>query len=313
LCEKFDSNVGDALVAIEFAEAGDADSDKEADQILASLTQTLDELEVQRLFAGPNDPNNAIVTINAGAGGTEACDWASMIARMIMRFCDKKGWKTELVDELEGDSAGIRNMVFTVNGDFAYGYLKSENGVHRLVRISPFDSNARRHTSFCSVFVTPEINDDIQIDIKDADLRVDTYRAGGAGGQHINRTDSAVRMTHLPSGIVVQSQQQRSQIQNRETCIKLLRAKLYEREITRRQGESQAVEDAKMDNAFGSQIRSYVLHPYKLVKDVRTLVQSSDPNSVLDGELEPFALEFLRQSLQGEFKGKGSQDSGDDV
>ncbi len=259
------------------------------------------------MLSQDNDKNNAIVSINAGAGGTEACDWASIILRMILRYADKRGWKSEVVDELEGDGAGIKSATVTIDGDYAYGMMKSENGVHRLVRISPFDANAKRHTSFCSVFVTPVVEDDVQIDIKDSDLRVDTYRAGGAGGQHINRTDSAVRMTHIPSGFVVQSQQQRSQIQNRETCYKLLRAKLYELEMSKRQAESRAVEDAKMDNAFGSQIRSYVLHPYKLVKDVRTLAQSTDPNSVLDGSLEEFSVEYLRQLSSGQFKGKGAK------
>lgn len=247
------------------------------------------------------------MTINSGAGGTEACDWAMMILRMILRFADRKGFKAEVVDELEGEGAGIKNATVTIDGDFAYGLLKSENGVHRLVRISPYDSNARRHTSFCSVFVSPVIDDDILVDINESDLKVDTYRAGGAGGQHVNRTDSAVRMTHVPSGIIVQSQQQRSQIQNRETCLKLLKAKLYELEISKRQAESKAIEDAKMDNAFGSQIRSYVLHPYKLVKDVRTLAQNSDPFAVLDGDIEEFCLEFLRQTAEGQFKGKGGQ------
>ncbi len=228
-----------------------------------------------------------------------------MITRMMLRFCDQKKFKAEVVDELEGDGAGLKNATITVDGEYAYGLLKSENGVHRLVRISPYDSNARRHTSFCSVYVSPVIDDDIQIDIKESDLKVDTYRAGGAGGQHVNRTDSAVRMTHMPTGIVVQSQQQRSQIQNRETCLKLLKAKLYELEISKRKVESKAIEDAKMDNAFGSQIRSYVLHPYKLVKDVRTLAQSSDPNVVLDGDIEPFCIEYLRQVAAGQFKGKG--------
>lgn len=303
LCRKFD----DSLVAIEFGEEGDLPSVKEADEFIASLQKEVNTLETRRLLSQENDRNNAIVSINAGAGGTEACDWAMIILRMILRYADRRGWKSEVVDELEGDGAGIRNATVTIDGEYAYGLLKSENGVHRLVRISPFDANAKRHTSFCSVFVTPVVDDDVQIDIKESDLRVDTYRAGGAGGQHINRTDSAVRMTHIPTGIVVQSQQQRSQIQNRETCLKLLKAKLYENEMEKRKSESRAVEDAKMDNAFGSQIRSYVLHPYKLVKDVRTLAQSSDPTSVLDGDIEEFGVEYLRQLSAGQFKGKGAK------
>jgi peptide chain release factor 2 len=303
LTMKFD----DALTAIEFGEEGDEPSEQEANELIAYLDKEVTDLETKRLLSQENDRNNAIVSINAGAGGTEACDWAMMILRMILRHADRRGWKSEVVDELEGDGAGIRNATVTIDGEFAYGLLKSENGVHRLVRISPYDANAKRHTSFCSVFVTPVVDDDVQIDIKESDLRVDTYRAGGAGGQHINRTDSAVRMTHAPTGIVVQSQQQRSQIQNRETCLKLLKAKLYEIEMNKRQAESRAVEDAKMDNAFGSQIRSYVLHPYRLVKDVRTLAQSTDPNSVLDGDLELFSAEYLRQVAAGQFKGKGAK------
>ncbi|WP_397600433.1 peptide chain release factor 2 [Silvanigrella sp.] len=304
-CESLVKKFEDTLVAIEFGEEGDDQSNKEAEQTIQELSNEVGNLETKRLLSGETDRNSAILTINAGAGGTEACDWAQMITRMMLRFCDRKGFKAEVVDELEGDGAGLKNATITIDGEFAYGLLKSENGVHRLVRISPFDSNARRHTSFCSVFVSPVIDDDIQIDIKDSELKIDTYRAGGAGGQHVNRTDSAVRMTHLPTGIVVQSQQQRSQIQNRETCIKLLKAKLYELEINKRQAESKAIEDSKMDNTFGSQIRSYVLHPYKLVKDVRTLAQSSDPNVVLDGDIEDFCLEYLRQIAAGQFKGKG--------
>lgn len=310
-CENLVKKLEDTLVAIEFGEEGDEQSAKEADTCITELTKEINVLETRRLLSGETDRNSAIITINAGAGGTEACDWAQMIARMMLRFCDRKGFKSEVVDELEGDGAGIKNATITVDGEYAYGLLKSENGVHRLVRISPYDSNARRHTSFCSVYVSPVIDDDINIEIKESDLKVDTYRAGGAGGQHVNRTDSAVRMTHMPTGIIVQSQQQRSQIQNRETCIKLLKAKLYEIEISKRQAESKAIEDAKMDNAFGSQIRSYVLHPYKLVKDVRTLAQSSDPNIVLDGDIENFCIEYLRQMAAGQFKGKGG--SSDDL
>lgn len=300
----------DALVLIEFAESGDSESDKEADSTIKALGKEVGELETRRLLSGETDRNDAIVQVNAGAGGTEACDWASMILRMLLRHCDIRGWKAQVVDELEGDGAGIRNATVTIEGDYAYGLLKSEIGVHRLVRISPYDANARRHTSFCSVFVTPVVDDDIQIDVKDSDLRVDTYRASGAGGQHVNRTDSAVRITHIPSGIVVQSQSQRSQIQNRETCMKLLRAKLYEAEIEKRKAESRAIEDAKMENSFGSQIRSYVLHPYKLVKDTRTLATRSDPDNVLGGDMNDFQLEYLRQLASGSFKGKGM--GGDD-
>jgi len=305
--ESLSRKIEDLLVLIEFGEDGDEASATEADASLTDLMREVSELEAKRLLSGETDRNSAIVTVNAGAGGTEACDWASMILRMILRHADIRKWKSDVVDELEGEGAGIRNATITIDGDFAYGLLKSEIGVHRLVRISPYDSNARRHTSFCSVFVSPVIDDEIQIDLKESDIKVDTYRAGGAGGQHVNRTDSAVRFTHMPSGIVVASQSQRSQIQNRETCMKLLKAKLYEAEVARRTAETRAIEDTKMDNAFGSQIRSYVLHPYKLVKDTRTLQQSSDPGGVLDGNIADFSLEFLRQAAAGSFKGKGLQ------
>lgn len=306
------SRLDDISVLLEFADAGEPGVEEEAEALLTAVEKELRALEIRRLLGGELDRNPALVQINAGAGGTEACDWAQMVMRMLLRFAESKKWKTEIVDELEGDGAGIRNATITIEGDFAYGLLKSESGVHRLVRISPYDSNARRHTSFCSVFVKPIVDDNIEIEIKDADLRVDTYRAGGAGGQHVNRTDSAVRITHIPSGVVVQCQNQRSQIQNREVCMRLLRAELYERELQKREAAANKVEAAKMDNAFGSQIRSYVLHPYKMVKDTRTLFQSPDPFGVLDGDIEDFSQEFLRQSATGEFKGKG-QAGGDEV
>lgn len=221
-----------------------------------------------------------------------------MLLRMFLRFAERQGWKTEIHDLQEGDSAGIKSATVEIMGDYAFGMLKSESGVHRLVRISPFDSNARRHTSFCSVFASPTIDDDIEVDINPADLRVDTYRASGAGGQHVNRTDSAVRITHIPSGIVVQSQSQRSQHQNRDTCMKLLRSKLYEKELEERRQQQQQVEDSKSDIAFGSQIRSYVLHPYKMVKDIRTGHENHSPDNVLDGDLIEFINEFLVKDLK---------------
>lgn len=303
--QSIQGRIDDTQVLLDFAEEGDDASGIEATQTIKQIQKEVMALETRRLLNKPVDPNSAIVTVNAGAGGTEACDWAQMILRMLLRFCEERKWKTDLVDSLDGDSAGIRNATFTVDGDFAYGLLKSESGVHRLVRISPYDSNARRHTSFCSVWVTPVIDDSIEVDVRDADLRIDTYRASGAGGQHVNRTESAVRITHVPSGVVVQCQTQRSQIQNRETCMTMLRAKLYDLEVQRRSSEVQAQEDAKLDNAFGSQIRSYVLHPYKLVKDTRTLQQHTNPNAVLDGDIIDFVYEYLRQAAAGSFKGKG--------
>ena len=303
---KFD----DIEVALElYQETHDLSVQKEAAEIVSFLENKIKKLELHRLLSDHIDKNDCIVTINAGAGGTEACDWAEMVSRMLIRFGDRKGWKIDIVDELSGETAGLKNMTVEVKGDYAYGFLKSEIGVHRLVRISPFDANAKRHTSFCSVFVSPIIDDEIKIEIRDVDLKVDTYRSGGAGGQHVNKTDSAVRITHLPSGIVVQSQQQRSQVQNKEMCLKLLKSKLFDLEIEKRRKESDVVENSKLDNAFGSQIRSYVMHPYKLVKDLRTLHQSSNVSDVMDGDLEDFCYQYLAQKASGQFLGKGYQDS----
>ena len=251
---------------------------------------------MESLLGEELDPNNAILTINAGAGGTESCDWAAMLLRMYQRFGERKGWTASLIDLQEGDEAGIKSATIEFEGHLAFGHLKAESGVHRLVRISPFDSAAKRHTSFASIFITAVIDDNIDIDINPADLRIDTYRASGAGGQHVNRTDSAVRITHTPSGIVVQSQTQRSQHQNKDTCMKLLKSKLYELEMLKRQEKQQAVEDQKSDIAFGSQIRSYVLHPYKMVKDHRTALESHSPDQVLDGSIDQFIKEFLVKS-----------------
>jgi peptide chain release factor 2 len=286
--------IEDLFVAIELA----ADSDGEAflqesHELLQSLTQDLDKLEIQSLLSGENDRLPALVTINAGAGGTESCDWASMLFRMYLRYVEKQGWSAEIHDIQDGDEAGLRSVTIEVTGEFAFGFLKAESGVHRLIRISPFDSNARRHTSFASVYVSPIIDDRITIQINPSDLRIDTYRASGSGGQHVNRTDSAVRITHLPTGLVVQSQSQRSQLQNKETCMRLMRAKLHEREMDARKAKQKITEDAKSEIAFGSQIRTYTLHPYKLVKDHRTDVESHAPDDVLDGELGIFITSFL--------------------
>jgi peptide chain release factor 2 len=245
------------------------------------------------MLSGENDFNNAIVSIHAGAGGTEAQDWSEMMLRMYLRWAEKRGFKTELVDILQGEEAGVKSVTFIVNGDYAYGYLKAEIGIHRLVRISPFDANARRHTSFASLFVYPDIEDDVVIEIDDKDLRVDTFRASGAGGQHVNKTDSAVRITHLPSGIVVQCQNERSQHMNRATAMKLLKARLYEKEMEEREKELDKINASKKQIAWGSQIRSYILQPYQMVKDHRTGKEMGNVDAVLDGELDGFIEAYL--------------------
>jgi peptide chain release factor 2 len=271
------------------------------DEIVASLEtirKELDHLELTILLSGEYDANNAILTLHAGAGGTEAQDWTQMLLRMYVRWAEKNGFKAEIMDLLTGDEAGIKSATILVSGLNAYGYLKAEKGVHRLVRISPFDANSRRHTSFAAVDVMPEIDDSVEVSINPVDLKVDTFRAGGAGGQHINKTDSAVRMTHLPTGIVVQCQSERSQIQNREQCMRLLRAKLFELERQKQEkkkaeigGDYQAIE-------WGSQIRSYVFHPYNMVKDHRTAAETGNVNAVMDGELELFIEAYLRSISQ---------------
>lgn len=302
----------DLAAALELAEEGDAEYQREAETLLSDLQEELRLLEVQSLLSGELDANGAIVTINAGAGGTESCDWASMLLRMYLRYAERQGWQTEMFDLLEGEEAGIKNATFQVTGEYAFGLLKAESGVHRLVRISPFDSNARRHTSFASVFVSPLVDDDIEIDLNPADIKVDTYRASGAGGQHVNKTDSAVRMTHIPTGIVVSCQTQRSQHQNRDQCLKLLKSKLYERELEERQKVKNELEGTKQEIGWGSQIRSYVLHPYKMVKDHRTNHEEHAPDQVLDGKLEDFVHEFLSMTLLGKAK-KSSSSSLDDL
>lgn len=272
------------------------------EEMIAELVAEIDkvdkglaELEVRRMLSGELDSKNCYLSINSGAGGTEACDWALMLSRMYQRWAAKRGWDVELVDSVEGDVAGIKSITLKFTGDFAYGYSKAEKGVHRLVRISPFDSNAKRHTSFASVDVTPEITDDIVIDIRPEDLRVDTYRSSGAGGQHVNKTDSAVRMTHLPTGIVVSCQGERSQIQNRETCLKMLRSKLYEKEVTERDEALRALGGEKKEIAWGSQIRNYVFQPYTLVKDTRTKFETGNIQAVMDGDLDDFINAYLKE------------------
>ncbi|HWC19043.1 MAG TPA: peptide chain release factor 2 [Terriglobales bacterium] len=260
---------------------------------IGNLRDLAEKLETQTLLAGENDARNAIVTIHPGAGGTESQDWAEMLMRMYLRWAERQGFEAVLNDYQAGEEAGIKSATFTVNGDYAFGLLTSEIGVHRLVRISPFDQAKRRHTSFASVFVSPEIDESIQIDIKETDLKIDTYRSGGAGGQHVNTTDSAVRITHLPTGIVVSCQNERSQHKNRDRAMKILRSKLYEYELEKKRAETKKLEDSKLDIDFGSQIRSYVLAPYQLVKDHRSKVELGDPGRVLDGDLDPFIRGYL--------------------
>jgi len=276
---------------------GDAGIVAEAEKNLLKLKNEVTKRGLASLLSGELDANDAYLQINAGAGGTEACDWAGMIFRMYMRWADKKGYKLSLMDKQDGEVAGIKNAILEISGENAYGWLKGESGVHRLVRISPFDSNARRHTSFCSVAVTPVVDENIDIKIEDKDLRVDTYRSQGAGGQHVNKTDSAVRLTHLPTGIVVACQNQRSQHQNRAAAMKMLKAKLYEREVQAREALRDEKEAAKTEIGFGHQIRSYVVHPYQLIKDLRTGLETSDTQGVLDGDLDPFLEASLAQKL----------------
>lgn len=279
----------------EALEIEDFDLVKELMGELVQVDKGLADLEVRRMLSGELDNKDCYLSINSGAGGTEACDWAQMLSRMYQRWASKKNWKCEIIDFVEGDVTGYKSITLRFQGPFAYGYSKAEKGVHRLVRISPFDSNAKRHTSFASVDVTPEITEDIQIEIRPEDLRVDTYRSSGAGGQHVNKTDSAVRLTHLPSGIVVSCQTQRSQVQNKETCMQMLRSKLYEREVLEREKAMSTLKGEKMENAWGSQIRNYVFQPYTLVKDTRTKLERGDVQSVMDGEIDEFINAFLME------------------
>jgi peptide chain release factor 2 len=286
------SMVSDVDTLFELAREGE-DVVRDLERETRGLATHLEKLETQMLLAGENDARSAIVTIHPGAGGTESQDWAEMLLRMYLRWAERNGFESIVTDRLEGEGAGIKSATFEINGENAYGLLQSEVGVHRLVRISPFDANARRHTSFASVFVYPQIDDEIKIDIRPEDLRVDTFRASGAGGQHVNRTDSAIRMTHLPTGIVVQCQNERSQHKNRASALKQLRAKLYEFEMEKKRVEDRKLEDSKLEINFGSQIRSYVLAPYRLIKDHRTKLAIGDVDRVLDGDLEELIHAFL--------------------
>jgi peptide chain release factor 2 len=304
--ENFETGVSDAEVLFEFAET-DANSVEELNDLITKLETEAGEAQTEVLLSGQTDANNAICSIQAGAGGTDAQDWAQMLLRMYLRWAERKNFKVEILDEQSGSEAGLKSATFRVEGEYAYGLMSAEAGVHRLVRISPFNSGGSRETSFASMFVSPEIDENIEVEINDKDLRVDTYRSTGAGGQHVNTTDSAVRITHLPTGIVVTCQNQRSQIQNRAVAMRVLRSKLYELELEKRQAESAELEASKQDISFGSQIRNYVLHPYRLVKDTRTKFERSDVETVLDGDIDEFIKEFLLLKKSGQLSAVGGQ------
>jgi len=289
---------GDIEAYFDLAREGEP-VEAELEPEIQALSEYAETLEARTMLSGETDALNAIVVVHPGAGGTESQDWAEMLMRMYLRWAEQQGFKTEINDYQAGEEAGIKSATFTISGEYAYGLLSSETGVHRLVRISPFDQAKRRHTSFASVFVSPEIDDSIQIDIKPEDLRVDTYRSGGKGGQHVNTTDSAVRITHIPTGIVVACQNERSQHKNRERAMKMLRSRLYEYELEKKREATKKLEDSKLDINFGSQIRSYVLQPYRMAKDHRTKVEVGDVDRVLDGYLDPFIRGYLKMRRNG--------------
>jgi peptide chain release factor 2 len=295
--EELVQKLEDLEVLAELAEEDEA-AGAEFQSESQSVEQKLDAFEFMLTLNGPTDRNNAYLTIHSGAGGTESCDWTEMLLRMYSRWCEMQHFTAEMIESIPGEEAGLRQVTLHVKGRYAYGRLKAEIGVHRLVRISPFDSNKRRHTTFAAVDVTPEIEGDIEIEVKDSDLRIDTYRASGAGGQHVNKTSSAVRITHLPSGVVVQCQNERSQHRNRDTAMKMLRAKLYQLEEAKREAELAAAYDEKGEIAWGNQIRSYVLQPYQMVKDLRTNVETSDVQKVLDGDIDRFIEAYLKSTIK---------------
>ena len=290
--EKFETAIADAEILFEFAET-DAASQTELVELLAGLENEVGEAVTEVLLSGENDARNAICSIQAGAGGTDAQDWAQMLLRMYLRWAEKRGLKADVLDEQAGGEAGIKSATFTIKGEYAYGLLAAEAGVHRLVRISPFNSGGSRETSFASLFVSPEIDETIEVEILDKDLRIDTYRSTGAGGQHVNTTDSAVRITHIPTGTVVTCQNQRSQLQNRAVAMQVLRSKLYELELEKRRADASELESTKQDISFGSQIRNYTLQPYRLIKDARTKYERTDVETVLNGDIDDFIREFL--------------------
>jgi peptide chain release factor 2 len=300
---RLERELDDAVTLIELGEAeDDAPSIEEGEAQLRKLAEEARRQEVEALLSGEADGNDTYLEVHAGAGGTESQDWASMLSRMYIRWAEDRNYKVSLVEESEGEEAGIKSATLLVKGENAYGWLKTESGVHRLVRISPYDANARRHTSFASVWVYPVVDDDIDIQINESECRIDTYRSSGAGGQHVNTTDSAVRLTHVPTGIVVTCQNERSQHKNRATAWKMLRARLYEAELQRREEEAQAAAAAKSDIGFGHQIRSYVLQPYQLVKDLRTGIESTNPSAVLDGDIDRFIEAALAERIHADAK-----------
>ena len=284
----------------ELAKEGEA-TEPDLEREIPALVEFSEKLESKTMLSGETDPLNAIVTVHPGAGGTESQDWAEMLMRMYLRWAERQGFRTNIHEIQDGDEAGIKSATFTITGDFAYGLLSGESGVHRLVRISPCDSAKRRHTSFASVFVSPEIDETIVIDLKVEDLRIDTYRSSGKGGQHVNTTDSAVRITHIPTGLVTGCQNERSQYKNKDQAMKMMRSKLYEYELDKKKAASRKIEDSKLEIGFGSQIRSYVLQPYRMAKDLRTRVEVGDVDRVLDGDLEPFIRGYLRMRREGNF------------
>ena len=290
--ESIESKLQDLDVLLEFQREGES-VDADIETLVGQLEKQVNEIELTMKLSGENDERDAIIAIHPGAGGTESQDWAEMLLRMYLRYCERKGWSTEMLEYQAGEEAGLKSATVMVRGEYAFGYLKAENGVHRLVRISPFDAAKRRHTSFASVYVYADVDDTINIEINDKDLRVDTYRSSGAGGQHVNVTDSAIRITHLPTNIVVTCQNERSQHKNRDTAMKLLRSRLYNLELEKRKEEQAKVEGEKKEINFGSQIRSYVLQPYQLVKDLRTNYEVGDPSRILDGDLDGFIEAFL--------------------
>ncbi len=296
---KTEKKIQDTQELLELAEGEkDEQMEGELEAEINEIEESVRAMELARMLSGPNDQRNAFVSINAGAGGTESCDWADMLLRMYLRYCESRGWKASITEYLVGDEAGVKSVTFSAEGKAAYGYLRAEVGIHRLVRISPFDAAKRRHTSFASVFVYPEVEGDIEIEVRDEDLRIDTYRASGAGGQHVNKTDSAVRLTHLPTKIVVACQNERSQHRNKATAMKVLKSRLYDMEMEKQRAELDKQRDGQQDVAWGSQIRSYVLHPYQMIKDHRTDVEMGNVVRVLDGDLDMFVEGYLKWNLE---------------